>query len=81
MIYKNTRHHPTRVFAITSQTKMSVIGLEYLADRPLPVENRYLKVDFKKVYPYLFWAPDEELPPPEPVKKPSKKKVTRSKTK
>jgi hypothetical protein len=73
VIYKNVRHHPTRVFAVTKQTKMSVVGMEYLADQPLPVEARYLHGDFQKIYPYLVWAPDEiEMAikgPPSPVKK------------
>lgn len=65
MIYKDKRHHPSRVFVLTNTKKVKIgkiktqrfYGLELVEGTPQPVETSYLQKDFDKVYPIVMWAP------------------------
>lgn len=65
MIYKDKRHHPSRVFVVTEIKRVKrgkvvtnrINGLELQDGQTLPVEASYLQKDFDKVYPIVMWAP------------------------
>lgn len=65
MIYKNKRHHPSRVFVVTEIKRVKrgkivtnrINGLELQDGHPSPVEMSYLQKDFDKAYPIVMWAP------------------------
>ena len=65
MIYKDKRHHPSRVFVVTEIKRVKrgkvvtnrINGLELQDGQTLPVEASYLQKDFDKAYPIVMWAP------------------------
>lgn len=65
MIYKDKRHHPSRVFVVTKVQRVKrakvvtnrIYGLELVSGTPQPVETSYLQKDFDKLYPIVMWAP------------------------
>lgn len=65
MIYKNKRHHPDRVFVVTSIKPVKIgkvrtsriYGLELKDGQTAPVEATYLLKDFDAIYPIIMWAP------------------------
>lgn len=65
MIYKNKRHHPSRVFVVTSMKPIKkgpmktsrIFGLEFSDGSPAPVETSYLQKEFNELYPIMMWAP------------------------
>jgi hypothetical protein len=65
MIYKDKRHHPSRVFVVTSTRPIKkggvktrrIFGLELVDGSPSPVEASYLQKEFDELYPLMMWAP------------------------
>lgn len=65
MIYKDKRHHPSRVFVVTKILRVKrgkvvtnrIHGLELQDGQEHPVETSYLQKDFEKAYPIVMWAP------------------------